>query len=114
MRTEDGPAHVRGWIEVSESGAALVLRIGGELDAASRISIEPEVMAATVSAGSVVIDLEALTFCDSSGIAMFIAAQTNAKSAVNGARNPQPSPTGPAGVRDRRHRQPDRAGRVTG
>ena len=35
-------------------------------------------MAATASAGSVVIDLEALTFCDSSGVAMFIAAQTNA------------------------------------
>ena len=78
MKTEDGPAHVRGWIEVSESGAALVLRIGGELDAASRVSIEPEVIAATGSAGSVVIDLEALTFCDSSGVAMFIAAQTNA------------------------------------
>jgi anti-sigma B factor antagonist len=78
-RYEDGPAHVRGWIEVSESGAALVLRIGGELDAASRKSIEPEVRAATESAASVVIDLEALTFCDSSGVAMFIAAHESAK-----------------------------------
>lgn len=79
MRLEDGPAHVRGWIEVSESGTSLVLRIGGELDAASRTSIEPEVMAATMSASSVIIDLDAMTFCDSSGIAMFIAAHENAK-----------------------------------
>jgi anti-sigma B factor antagonist len=79
MKLDDGPAHVRGWIEVSESGTALVLRIGGELDAASRNSIEPEVMAATVSATSVIIDLAELTFCDSSGIAMFIAASENAK-----------------------------------
>ena len=78
MGLEDGPAHVRGWIEVSESGTSLVLRIGGELDAASRTSIEPEVMAATMSASSVIMDLDAMTFCDSSGIAMFIAAQTNA------------------------------------
>ena len=79
MKTDEGPARVNGWIEVSESGTALVLRIGGELDAASRISIEPAVMSATVSAGSAIMDLAELTFCDSSGIAMFIAAHENAK-----------------------------------
>ena len=79
MKPDQGAARVNGWIEVSESGAALVLRIGGELDAASRRSIEPAVMSATHSAGSAIIDLAELTFCDSSGIAMFIAAHENAK-----------------------------------
>ena len=40
MRTENGPAHVRGWIEVSESGAALVLRIGGELEPGTVLCVE--------------------------------------------------------------------------
>jgi anti-sigma B factor antagonist len=93
MRTDEGAARVKGWIEVSESGAVLVLRIGGELDAASRASIEPAVMTATASASSAVIDLAELTFCDSSGIAMFIAAHENAKAhgavlAVRGVRPP--------------------------
>ena len=71
-------ANVHGWIEVSESGTALVLRIVGELDAASRNSIEPALLAAIVSAESVIVDLGELTFCDSSGVAMFIAAHQKA------------------------------------
>ena len=79
MSIDEGPVRVKGWIEVSESGAVLVLRMGGELDAASRLAIEPALMSATVSAGSAVVDLAELTFCDSSGIAMFIAAHAHAK-----------------------------------
>jgi anti-sigma B factor antagonist len=65
---------VNSWIEVSEPGSALILRIGGELDGASRASIEPAVMAAITSSRSVLLDLGELTFCDSAGIAMFVSA----------------------------------------
>ena len=72
MALPDAPAQVNSWIELSERGATLVLRIGGELDAATRTAMEPTVAAAIASAGSVLLDLSELTFCDSSGIAMFI------------------------------------------
>jgi anti-sigma B factor antagonist len=51
---------------------------------ASREAIEPAVMAAVGSAGSVVVDLQELTFCDSSGLAILFAA--HAKATENGAR----------------------------
>lgn len=60
------------WIEVSEAGAALVVRLVGELDVVSRASTEAAVLTAIMSAGAAIIDLEAVTFCDSSGVAMFI------------------------------------------
>jgi anti-sigma B factor antagonist len=56
-----------------------VLRICGELDMASRDAVEPEVMAAILTESSVIIDLAELTFCDSNGIAMFIAVDEKAK-----------------------------------
>jgi anti-sigma B factor antagonist len=65
-------------IEVSETGSSLVVRIVGELDLASRDSIETAVMAAVVSAPSVILDLGELTFCDSIGVAMFIAVHEKA------------------------------------
>jgi anti-sigma B factor antagonist len=74
------PAHVNGWIEVSEQGATLILRIGGELDAASCKVIEPTISTAIATAGSVIIDLSELTFCDSSGVGLFIATHTKAES----------------------------------
>jgi anti-sigma B factor antagonist len=76
------PAHVNGWIEVSEQGATLILRIGGELDTASCKVIEPTISTAVETAGSVIIDLAELTFCDSSGVGLFIA--THAKAASSG------------------------------
>ena len=79
MALEGGPAHVRAWIEISESGATLVIRVGGELDASNRADIEPAVLAAIASAQSVIIDLAELTFCDSRGIGMFIAAHEKAR-----------------------------------
>jgi len=78
MALDPVPAHVNGWIEVSEQGATLVLRIGGELDAASSRSLEPTISTAIATAGSVIIDLSELTFCDSSGVGLFIAAHTKA------------------------------------
>ena len=74
------PEHVHGWVEVSEPGDMLVLRICGELDVQTRDSIEPAVIAAIASADSVVVDLAGLTFCDSHGLAMFIAAHEKASS----------------------------------
>jgi anti-anti-sigma factor len=66
-------------IEVSESGTALVLRINGALDADSRDSIEPAVLAAIASgATAIIFDLRGLRFCDSHGVAMFIAAHDKA------------------------------------
>ena len=76
---EAAPAHVRGWIEVSGIGAAVVLRISGELCTESRGAIEPAVMAALASATAVILDLDELTFCDSHGMAMFVAAGEKAK-----------------------------------
>jgi anti-sigma B factor antagonist len=79
MTLEAVPAHIHDWIEVSESGATLVVQIGGELDLQSRDSIEPAVMAAIASSSSVIVDLAQLTFCDSHGVAMFIAAIEKAR-----------------------------------
>jgi anti-sigma B factor antagonist len=61
------------WADLTEEDGTLVLRLGGELDAASRAAIEPAAMAAISSGRSVTFDLRELTFCDSTGIAMLIA-----------------------------------------
>jgi anti-sigma B factor antagonist len=81
-----------GWIDVSEPDETLVLRIGGELDTGSRKSIEPAITAAIMAADSVVLDLAELTFCDSNGIAMFIAMYEKSQSedTVLLVRNVQP------------------------
>jgi anti-sigma B factor antagonist len=73
-------AYLEDTLEVSESGSALVLRIVGELDRVSRAWIEPAVMSAIASAPCVIMDLAALTFCDSAGVAMFVAALERALS----------------------------------
>src|SRR5436190_22697450 len=67
-------ALMHGWIEVSEPGTVLVLRIGGELDLESRDPVERAVLAAVVSMGAATLDLAELTFCDSNGVAMLVAA----------------------------------------
>ncbi len=80
------------WVEATEEPGRLILRLGGELDAASREVVEPAVMAAIASAKAVVLDLGELSFCDSRGLSMFIAA--NEKAAAEGTtlalRNLQP------------------------
>jgi anti-anti-sigma factor len=69
------------WVDVSEESGNLVLRLCGELDMASRDVIEPVVMAAIATADSVTLDLAELTFCDSSGLAMLIAASQKIEAA---------------------------------
>jgi anti-anti-sigma factor len=66
-------------VEVSQETGTLILRLHGELDAESRRVIEPAVLAAIPSAYAVVLDLRDLRFCDSTGVAMFVAAHEKAK-----------------------------------
>ncbi|HEX4493566.1 MAG TPA: STAS domain-containing protein [Acidimicrobiia bacterium] len=67
------------WVDVGDEQGAVVLRVGGELDEASRSAVEPAVMAAVQSASHVILDLGSLTFCDSSGIAMIVQAAETAR-----------------------------------
>ena len=76
MTTARRPA---AWVEVSQDGATLILRICGELDTASRDYVEPAIVAAIPTAPAVILDLGDLTFCDSSGLAMFIAVNEKAE-----------------------------------
>jgi anti-sigma B factor antagonist len=66
-------------VEATDAPDGLVLRLSGELDAASRDLVEPAVMAAIASAAAVTLDLGALSFCDSRGLSMFIAAKEKAE-----------------------------------
>ena len=67
------------WIDVSADTGTVILRICGELDTATRGVIEPAVLAAIPTAYTVILDLADLTFCDSSGLRMFVAAQQTAE-----------------------------------
>jgi anti-sigma B factor antagonist len=67
------------WIEVTQEGGTLILRLCGELDQDTREILEPAVMAAVPTAEKVVLDLGDLTFCDSSGLSMFLAAHDKAE-----------------------------------
>ena len=66
------------WVEVSDDVDRVVLRVCGELDLASTATIEPIVHAAIDACAAITLDLSALAFCDSSGIAMFLRAQQRA------------------------------------
>jgi anti-anti-sigma factor len=66
-------------VEVTQEPGTLILRLCGELDTATRDVIEPAVMAAIPTAYAVILDLGDLTFCDSNGIAMFLAAREKAE-----------------------------------
>ena len=79
MTLEANAARVEDTIEVSAAGAALVVRVVGELDAASRRTIEPALLGAIASAPRVVFDLGGVTFCDSTGISTFVAAHQKAE-----------------------------------
>jgi anti-anti-sigma factor len=67
------------WVNVSQEPGTLILRLCGELDITSCDVIKPAVMAAIPSAYTVILDLGDLTFCDSSGVAMFVAASEKAR-----------------------------------
>ena len=92
MAIEAAPAQVRAGIEISESGATLVMHIDGELDASNRAEIEPRVTTTVAAAQSVIFDLADLSFCDSNGIAMLRAAheQARVRGTTLAIRNVQP------------------------
>jgi anti-sigma B factor antagonist len=66
-------------IEVSQAPGTLILHLCGELDIATREIIEPIILDAVSTAYSVILDLAELTFCDSSGLALFLAAHEKAQ-----------------------------------
>jgi anti-sigma B factor antagonist len=66
------------WVGVTDEPGTLILRICGRLDLVSRDVIETIILAAIANIGAVVLDLAALTFCDSSGIGMFVRANERA------------------------------------
>jgi anti-anti-sigma factor len=70
------PAYV---VQVSDADGVLVLGIGGDLDLDSRDLVERVLLAAIGAAPTMVLDLRELTFCDSVGIAMFVAMQAKAE-----------------------------------
>jgi anti-sigma B factor antagonist len=65
-------------IDVSQEGVTIVLSFRGELDIEARDSFESVVLAAIPTAQAVILDLGDLTFCDSSGLALFITATEKA------------------------------------
>ncbi len=69
------------------------MRPCGELDTASRDPIERAVLAAVVSTSAVTLDLAELTFCDSNGVAMLVAAheKATAEGTTLTIRNAQPN-----------------------
>jgi anti-sigma B factor antagonist len=67
------------WVVIAAEPDRVVLRVCGDLDMESCPTIEPAVLAAVVSAPAVTFDLAGLRFCNSTGIAMFIAAYEKAR-----------------------------------
>jgi anti-sigma B factor antagonist len=67
------------WVDVRQESGTLILRVGGELDIASSDAVESAIMAAIPTANSLALDLGDLTFCDSTGISVFIAAHNKAQ-----------------------------------
>lgn len=81
------------WVDVSQDTGTVILRVCGELDLASREVIEPAVLAAIPTSYTVILDLADLTFCDSTGLTMFIAAKEKAEAegTTLRLRNPRPN-----------------------
>lgn len=78
VATPDAERQEVAWIELTDDGDGIVVRIGGELSLATLGLVQPTLMEAIASATSVTIDLGELTFCDSSGVGTFIAASGKA------------------------------------
>jgi anti-anti-sigma factor len=65
-------------IDAAQDSGTLILRVAGELDLAARDLIESAVLAAILTAYTVILDLTDLTFCDSSGLTMSVTAKERA------------------------------------
>jgi anti-sigma B factor antagonist len=75
------PVQVNSWIELSDGGTTTVIGIGGELDALSRPAVEPVLLRAVAAGPPVVVDLGALSFCDSTGLSLLVTTQERATAA---------------------------------
>jgi anti-anti-sigma factor len=72
-----GERSLRGaWVESTDQPGTV--RLCGELDMADRTAVEVELIAQLQPSTTLVIDCEALTFCDSSGLATLIAVRDKA------------------------------------
>jgi anti-sigma B factor antagonist len=65
--------------DASEQSGTVILSLSGELDIAGREAVETAVLAAILFSWAVAFDLTDLTFCDSSGLSMFVAANERAQ-----------------------------------
>jgi anti-sigma B factor antagonist len=72
------------WVDVAEELDCVVLNIGGEPDLASVPIVEAAIVGAIGSCRAVTLDIAKLTFCDSTGLSMFLA--TSEKAEANGIR----------------------------
>ena len=73
----DGPGHA--WYQVDRMAGCAVVRAAGELDARTVHEFHDAVTEAAKLASHVVIDLDGVTFVDSSGLGGLIAARTSAR-----------------------------------
>jgi len=60
---------------------SLIVRVVGELDMNGCARVEAQLVAAVATASSVVLDLAELTFCDSSGVGVFLVVRDKALAA---------------------------------
>ena len=79
-------------VDIAQESGKLILRLHGELDFSTRDVMETAILAAIPTAYEVTLDLRDLTFCDSTGLAMFLAAKdaADANGTVLKLVNPQP------------------------
>jgi anti-sigma B factor antagonist len=75
--TREDPGHA--WYQVAQMGPCAVVRVGGEVDTRTAHRLHEAVTEAAGLAPHVVIDLEHVTFVDSSGLGALIVARNTAR-----------------------------------
>lgn len=80
-------------LETTREGDVLTIRLAGELDLAGAPTLEAAIEEAMAEAGCrLVIDFSALTFIDSTGIAILVAAMGDERAAARLGFVPSPAP----------------------
>jgi len=74
-----GSAPERAWFQIDQVSGCAVVRAGGEIDARTVHAFHEVVTEAGTLASDVVIDLDQVTFVDSSGLGALIAARNSAR-----------------------------------
>ncbi|MFJ1761270.1 STAS domain-containing protein [Amycolatopsis sp. NPDC088138] len=78
---EGPPARLNFSIELTSTGAATVLKVAGEIDAAVSGRLTEQLATAVEAGRPVVADLASVTFCDSTGLTALIHAHRTAEAA---------------------------------